>query len=396
MEVTLGRIFPSSELRENALRFNKAFVQFRSGSCLLQMKIVIFGLTISSSWGNGHATLWRGLSKALVARGHSVYFFERDVPYYASHRDYAGLSGVELFLYPDWKSVLPVARKHMQDADTGIVTSYCPDGIAASVLVLSSGARIRAFYDLDTPITLDRLNSGKPVDYIGKRGLRDFDIVLSFTGGAALDELQSRLGARIVFPLYGSVDPEAHRPVPPSKEYMADMSYLGTYSEDRQDLLKELFIEASRKLPQRKFLIGGSLYPQDFPWTDNIYFVRHVPPPLHPVFYSSAKISLNITRKPMAEMGHCPSGRLFEAAACGSPVLSDFWQGLDEFFRPGEEILIAKRTADSINALQISDYELRRIALAARERTLEEHTAAKRALELEKALEIAYAGCNGA
>lgn len=357
------------------------------------MKIVIFGLTISSSWGNGHATLWRGLSKALVARGHKVYFFERDVPYYASHRDYTGLRGVELYLYPDWKSVLPLARKHMEDAEIGMVTSYCADGIAASVLVLSSGAKVRAFYDLDTPITLDRLNSGKSVDYIGKRGLQDFDIVLSFTGGRALNELQACLGARMVFPLYGSVDPDAHRPVSPTKEYMADMSYLGTYSEDRQDLLNELLIKTSRRLPDRKFLIGGSLYPQDFPWTDNIYFVRHVPPPLHPAFYCSSRISLNITRRPMAEMGYCPSGRLFEAAACGSPVLSDSWKGLDEFFTPGKEILLAASTEDSISALELPDEELKLIAAHARERTLDEHTADRRALDLEKALELACAGC---
>jgi len=355
------------------------------------MKIVIFGLTMSSSWGNGHATLWRGLSKALVRRGHEFVFFERDVPYYASHRDFGGIPGVELYLYPDWQSVLPLAKRHLEDADIGMVTSYCADGIPASVLVLSSRARLRAFYDLDTPVTLHRLSAGKPVDYIGKRGLKDFDLVLSFTGGRTLAELEERLGAKLVYPLYGSVDPEAHRPVRATNAYRADMSYLGTYAEDRQDALLELFIEPSKRLPDKTFLIGGSLYPEDFPWTANIHFVRHVPPPEHPAFYCSSKLSLNITRRPMARMGHCPSGRLFEAAACRAPVLSDYWEGLEEFFEPGSEILIGKSAEDAIGALEMSDKEIAGIAERARERALHEHTAEKRAIELEKIVEDACA-----
>src|ERR1043165_5774084 len=143
------------------------------------MKLVIFGLSISSSWGNGHATLWRGLCRALAARGHKVVFFERDVPYYAAHRDLTELRGVEVLLYSDWDDVVRVAGKHLSDAEVAMVTSYCPDGLAATDLVLSSPAEIRAFYDLDTPVTLHHLTSGKPVAYLGPRGLRDFDFVLS-------------------------------------------------------------------------------------------------------------------------------------------------------------------------------------------------------------------------
>jgi spore maturation protein CgeB len=362
----------------------------------INMKIVIFGLTMSSSWGNGHATLWRGLSKALVRRGHEFIFFEKDVPYYASHRDFGGIPGANLYLYPDWQGVLPLAKKHLEDADIGMVTSYCADAIAASVLVLSSNAKARAFYDLDTPVTLDRLEKGMPVEYIGKRGLGDFDLVLSFTGGRSLRALQKKLGAKRVYPLYGSVDPEAHCPVKPVDSYKADMSYLGTYAEDRQEALEELFLEPARRLPEKKFLVGGSLYPEDFliktaSITPNIHFVRHVSPPEHPAFYCSSKLSLNITRRPMKEMGYCPSGRLFEAAACGAPVISDYWEGLEEFFEPGSEILIGKRALDSINALETDEREIRKIARRARERTLEEHTAERRALQLEEIIQDAFA-----
>jgi spore maturation protein CgeB len=355
------------------------------------MKLVIFGLTVSSSWGNGHATLWRALCRALARRGHRIVFFERDVPYYAMNRDLTELPGGRLYFYTNWTDVIPLARRHLGDADVGMVTSYCPDGIAAAGLVLASPARLRAFYDLDTPVTLERLRTGEPIDYIGPRGLRDFDLVLSFTGGAAMAKLKSELGAKRVAPLYGSVDPEVHRPVAPVATYRADLSYLGTYAEDRQSALHALFIEPARKLPQRRFLIGGALYPQAFPWTENIFFVRHVPPAQHPAFFCSSMLTLNVTRRAMAEMGYCPSGRLFEAAACGVPLLSDWWEGLDAFLAPETEILIARTTEDTIGALQLSYAQLARIARSARERVLDEHTAECRADDLEAALDAAYA-----
>ena len=356
------------------------------------MKLVIFGLTISSSWGNGHATLWRGLCKALARRGHEVVFFERDVPYYALNRDLVALPEGELCLYPSWDDALPLARWHLADADAAMVTSYCPDGVAASDLVLQAPVPVRAFYDLDTPVTLERVRTGEPVAYIGPRGLGDFDLVLSYTGGRALTELQARLGAGRVVPLYGSVDPEVYRRTAPAPQYLADLSYMGTYAADRQPALERLLVEPARRLPERRFLIGGAQYPEAFPWTANIFFVRHLPPCEHPAFYSASRLTLNITRAAMAGMGYCPSGRLFEAAACGAPILSDAWEGLEVFFEPGSEILVAHDTDGAIGALQAADAELARIASRARQRTLEEHTADRRAAELEGILEDAAGG----
>jgi spore maturation protein CgeB len=354
------------------------------------MKLVVFGLSISSSWGNGHATLWRGLCRALGARGHSVVFFERDVPYYASHRDLAEMpGGGRLVLYPTWESALALARMEASDADVAMVTSYCPDGVAASALVLDSTAKARVFYDLDTPITLERVRRGEPVPYLPPAGLGDFDLVLSYTGGAALDALTARLGAKRVAPLYGGVDPAVHQPARPRPQYAADLSYLGTYAEDRQQALTTLFVEPARRRPDRRFVIGGAQYPQEFPWAPNIWFVRHLPPAEHPAFYSSSRLTLNVTRGAMAEMGFCPSGRLFEAAACGAPVLSDTWAGLEQFFTPGEEILVAGSADEATAALDLPDDELARIGRAARERALTCHTAEQRAEELEDALDAA-------
>jgi spore maturation protein CgeB len=354
------------------------------------MKLVIFGLSVSSSWGNGHATLWRGLIRALARLGHRSVFYEQDVPYYAEHRDLPYLPDGDLKIYSRWEEIAARASADLEDADVGIVTSYCPDGVAAAELVLSSPG-LGVFYDLDTPVTLERLRSGEPVAYIGPDGLAGFDLVLSYTGGAALTELEQRLGARRVLPLYGSVDPAAHYPVPPLDRYRADLSYLGTYAEDRQQALIRLLVEPAQRLSGRRFLIGGAQYPAAFPWSDNIYFVRHLPPVEHAAFYCSSRITLNITRAPMADMGYCPSGRLFEAAACGAPVLTDSWAGLSDFFQPGSEMLVASTTEDAMAALEISDEELARIARAARERTLAEHTADRRASELVAAIEDAFA-----
>ncbi len=355
------------------------------------MKLVVFGLSVSSSWGNGHATLWRGLIGALASLGHSVVFFERDVPYYAAHRDLSELPGGRLVLYRDWAAARIAARAELADADVALVTSYCPDGVAATAEVADAPLALRVFYDLDTPVTLERLRVGGTVPYIGPRGLAGFDLVLSYTGGAALTALRDLLGARRVAALYGSVDPEVHHAVPPVSRYRADLSYLGTYAEDRQEALVRLLVEPARRLPGRRFLVGGAQYPPDFPWADNIYFVRHLPPAEHPAFYSSSRLTLNVTRAPMAEMGFCPSGRLFEAAASGVPLVSDDWEGLDAFFAPGSEILVARNAAGAIGAIELSDAELCRLARAARDRVLADHTAERRAGELIALLDGALA-----
>jgi len=356
------------------------------------VKLVIFGLTISSSWGNGHATLWRGLCKAMARRGHRVVFFERDVSYYRDTRDLFELpGGGELLLYPEWSYALPAARRHLADADVAMVTSYCPDALAATLPIMESSVPLSVFYDLDTPVTLARLRAGEAVDYIGERGLSDFDLVLSYTGGSSLPDLQQRLSARRVAPLYGSVDPEVHKPVAPDPQYCADMGYLGTYAVDRNAGLQKLLIEPARLLPGRRFIIAGSMYDQNFPWRENIFFVSHLPPSDHPAFYCSTRLTLNVTRRAMADTGYCPSGRLFEAAACGAAVLSDYWQGLEQFFEPGREILVAENTEAAVSALGRSPEDLARIAAAARERTLTEHTADVRAAQLEGILDSALA-----
>jgi len=346
------------------------------------MKLVVFGLTVTSSWGNGHATLWRGLIRALVRRGCRVVFFERDVPWYAEHRDLTEIEGAEIVLYSEWAEIAPRARHETRGADAAVVTSYCPDAVAAADLIADEAPGCGVFYDMDTGVTLARLAAGEQVPYLPPEGLGGFDLVLSYTGGRALEALCDDLGARRVAPLYGHVDPEVHRPSAADARFACDLSYLGTYAADRQPGVEALFLEPARLRRDRRFVLGGAGYPQAFPWTDNVWFVRHLPPADHPSFFSSSRLTLNVTRPDMAAMGWCPSGRLFEAAACGCPVLSDRFPGLEDFFEPGREVLVADTTEEALAALDRSPEELAAIGRAARERTLGEHTSDRRAQEL--------------
>ncbi len=354
------------------------------------MHVVVFGLTVSSSWGNGHATLWRSLIAALLRREHTVTFYERDVPYYSSTRDLWELpDGAVLRLYDSMSFIRTEVETELARADVAMCTSYCPDGVEVAEWILQSRAPVRAFYDMDTPITLKALDSEATRAYLPTNGLKGFDLVLSYTGGRALAELQTRLGARNVAPLYGWVDPESHHPVAPGKQFRSAFSYLGTYAEDRQAALTELFLRPAAALTEKKFLIGGAQYPAEFPWSSNLYFTQHLEPAQHPAFFCSSRATLNVTRQAMAEYGYCPSGRLFEAAACGTPLFSDTWEGFDTFFTPGEEVLTVGTAEEVLAGLALSDAELRRMAERARARTLEQHTADVRVSELERLCEIA-------
>jgi spore maturation protein CgeB len=346
------------------------------------MRFVVFGLTASSTWGNGHATLWRGLARALAAQGHELLFLEKDQPWYAAHRDLAVLPGGTLRIYPALDAVRPEAQRALDDADVAMVTSYCPDALPASELVLASRARLKVFYDMDPGITAARLGAGEPVAWIGERGLTGFDLALSFTGGGALALLRGRLGARRAASLPGSVDPEVHRPSLASAPFRGDVSYLGTWAAARQAGVERLFLSPAASMPDRTFVLAGSMYGDDFPWLPNVRYVRHVEPALHPAFFCSSPLTVNVTRPEMAALGYCPSPRLFEAAACGVPVLSDWFEGLDAFFEPGEEILVARGPEEAADAIAAPREELTRVGRRARERALAEHTAATRAREL--------------
>lgn len=356
------------------------------------MRITIFGLTLSSSWGNGHATPYRAILRALHRRGHRVTFFEKDAPYYAAHRDLAAPDFCDLQFYETWEQIRSRALKTASESDVVVTASYCPNGASINEEILSLASPLKVYYDLDTPVTLNRLRSNKTLDYVTAEQLPEFDLVLSWAGGLALTELRNDWGAKTAQPLFGCVDPEDYRRTDPRPEFESTLSYMGTYAEDRQEKLNELLLEPSRRRPELRFLLAGSMYPWGWDWGANVRKTEHVAPSDHPALYSSSRCTLNITRPEMAASGFCPSGRFFEAAACGTPIISDWFDGLDHFFTPGDELCVAQSADDVVRFIDYGDTELQRIAVRAREKTLDEHTGDHRAKQLLEYCEQVSAG----
>ena len=347
------------------------------------MKLVVFGLSITSSWGNGHATTYRALLQAVHRRGHRVVFFEKDEEWYASNRDLPAPDFCEMRVFQNWQSAVSTVRRELADADAAIVGSFFPEGIPAARELLQSRVPVKAFYDIDTPITLSKLRQGG-AEYLSCEDARRFDLYLSFTAGPILQRLEREFGVQSAVPLYCSFDPHSHFPRSPSTRYSCDFSYMGTYAADRQAKLDDLLLDTARALPERRFIIAGPQYPSRMKWPRNVRHIRHLSPRWHPSFYSSSRFTLNLTRLHMAKWGYSPSVRLFEAAACGSPIISDTWPGLESFFEIGKEILVAESHDHVISILkEMSEEESIAIGRAARERVLLEHTAEHRASQLE-------------
>jgi spore maturation protein CgeB len=348
------------------------------------MKIVFFGLTITSAWGNGHATTYRSLIKALARRGHSISFIEKDVEWYRDNRDMPKPGFCSVELYEDWEASGKALVRSCRDADAIVIGSYFPDAITATKTLTEAGYGPLIFYDIDTPVTLAALRACGRTEYIERALIPHFDVYLSFTGAPALRELEEDFGARRAVPFYCSVDSDLYKPSAIRDEYRCDLSYLGTFAPDRQPKLMHLLCEPAMLLSERKFVVAGAMYPQGISWPGNVSRLTHVAPPDHPAFYSSARFTLNLTRGDMVAAGYSPSVRLFEASACGAAILSDDWAGLDEFLTPGEQILLPRDEHDVADILlHLSDEQRLRIGNEARDRILSSHTSHHRAVEFE-------------
>ena len=345
------------------------------------LNIVIFGLSISSSWGNGHATVYRALMRALCARGHDVLFLERDVPWYAAHRDFARSPSGRLRLYSSVEELKDRYAWDVENADLCIVGSYVPEGCLVADWVTQTAKGITAFYDIDTPITLAKLAAGD-IEYISGPLIPRFDLYLSFTGGPSLHTVERKYGSPRARPFYCSVDQSVY--FPEMKKYEWDVGYMGTYSPDRQPALERLLFDPARRQKPGRAIVAGPLYPRDLNWPGNIEHVEHLEPGKHRDFYNSQRFTLNLTRADMIAAGYSPSVRLFEAAACATPIISDYWNGLETFFTPGKEILVAATSNDVVAYLsEISEVQRVEIGLRARAKVLARHTSEHRARELE-------------
>ena len=343
------------------------------------MKIVVLGLSLSSAWGNGHAVTYRALLRAMAERGHDILFLERDTPWYAAHRDLPSPGFCRLELY-DSLDELDRWKTEVAAADAVIVGSFAPDGVEVGRWVKAAAKGIVGFYDIDTPVTLARL--GEPDAYLTAGQIADYDVYFSFTGGPTLRKLEQRYHSPMARALYCSADPAAYRPLLAAPRW--DLSYLGTYSADRQPVLERLLLEPALRAPHLRFAVAGSSYPDDIVWPANVERVEHLPPEAHPAFYAASRFALNATRADMTAAGFSPSVRLFEAAACAAPVISDVWPGIETIFQPGAEILLATQADDVLEALATADGPA--IGAAARRRFFAEHTPAHRAETMERSL----------
>jgi len=348
------------------------------------MEIVILGLTLTSSWANDHATTYRGLTRALARRGHSVLFLERDQPLFRDNRDLPCPPYCQTEIYSSLEELKDRFTRSVRQADLVIVGSCVPAGAMIGHWVTGAAHGATAFYDLDTPATLEKLKRGD-LDYLSYPLIPRYDLYLSGTGGPALDLIERKLGSPMARALYCSVDPELYYPEgPESDEPQWDLGYLGTYSYDRQPALDRLLLEPARWWKQARMVIAGSQYPRTIDWPSNITLTSHLNHADARALYNAQRFTLNITRPDMVVAGYSPSARLFEAAACATPIISDWWNGLETLFEPGEEILIAHDTEDTLCYLRDLPEKIRiETGQRARARVMSAHTAAHRAFELE-------------
>lgn len=345
-----------------------------------QLNIVIFGLSITSSWGNGHATTYRGVIKELNKRGHKITFFEKNLPFYASNRDLSRPEYCKVILYEDFDE-LKNYKKMVSDADLVIVGSYVPNGVNVGYFVIENAKGIKAFYDIDTPVTMTKL-ANSDFEYLEPPLISQYDIYLSFTGGPTLKIIENHYHSPLAVPFYCSFDPDLYFNISMSKKWL--LGYLGTYSDDRQPVLDKLLIEPAKRMKTEKFIVAGPQYPDSIEWYENIERIYHLPPNEHTAFYNSQLFTLNITRADMVKAGYSPSVRLFEAAACGTPIISDNWPGIETILTPNEEIFIVNNSEDVINILNnVSEEERLRVGKNARKKVMSDHTAGKRAIQLE-------------
>jgi spore maturation protein CgeB len=351
------------------------------------MKIVILGLSITSSWGNGHATTYRALVRELSRSGHDVLFLERDQPWYAANRDLPQPPFGRTKIYQSLPELNRSFGDEVRDADCVIVGSFVPDGVAIGEWITETTDGVSAFYDIDTPITLEKIARGN-CDYISAPLVSRYDLYLSFTGGPTLNLIENEYGSPMARALYCSVDPEIYFPEKRRKKWA--LGYLGTFSKDREAALNTFLLAPATMWPARRFVVAGPQYPRGVRWPANVDRIAHLSPDKHRAFYNSQRFTLNITRGAMVKAGFSPSVRLFEAAACGTPIISDAWPGLETIFAPNQEILVVKSAAEVLEILRdVPRSAACQIAGRARARVLAEHTSQHRAAQLVNFIESA-------
>jgi spore maturation protein CgeB len=352
------------------------------------MRIAFFGSSLVSAYWNGAATYYRGLVKALAARGHRVTFFEPDAFGRQEHRDMPDPDWAEVVVYgAEGEGPVRDCLRRAREADLVVKASGVgvhDELLEAAVLDLAAGDRRVVFWDVDAPATLERVE-GDPDDPF-RPLVPEYDAVLTYGGGPPVVAAYERLGARACVPIYNALDPETHHPVAPDPRFEADLAFLGNRLPDREARVIEFFVRPAEYLPSRRFLLGGSGWDGGLP--PNVTPLGHVYTRDHNAFNCTPAAVLNVNRESMARFGYSPATRVFEAAGAGACLISDRWEGMELFLEPGEQVLLASDGRQVAAHLADLDPErARRIGRAARERVLAEHTYEHRAREVERVLD---------
>jgi spore maturation protein CgeB len=351
------------------------------------MKIAFYGSSLVSAYWNGAATYYRGIIKALHRRGHAVTFFEPDAYDRQAHRDIPDPAWATVRVYPATEAGVRAALAAGSSADLIVKASgvgVFDALLEEAVLSLQGPARRVVFWDVDAPATLERLRANPRDPFHGL--IPRYDLILTYGGGEPVVRGYHAAGAQCCVPIYNALDPETHHPVAPDPRFAADLSFLGNRLPDREARVEEFFLRAAALAPEARFLLGGNGW-ADKPLPPNVCYMGHVYTTDHNALNCSARAVLNIARESMASYGYSPATRVFEAAGAGACLISDAWQGLDQFLEPELEVLVARSGSEVAALVDALTPELaRRIGQAARRRVLAEHTYEHRAAQVETVL----------
>lgn len=362
-----------------------------------RLTIAFFGSSLVSAYWNGAATYYRGILRELAARGHRITFYEPDAFERQEHRDIPEPDWARVVVYPATTEGVAHSLAEARDADLVVKASgvgIFDELLEASVLDLRRPGGLIAFWDVDAPATLDRLES-QPRDPF-RPLISQYDIVFTYGGGDPVVQAYRRFGARDCVPVYNALDPSTHHPVLPDPRFAGDLGFLGNRLPDREARVEEFFLKPATQLPERRFLLGGSGW-EDKPSPANVSTLGHVYTRDHNAFNCTPLAVLNVNRESMARYGFSPATRVFEAAGAGACLITDAWEGIELFLEPGREVLVARHGDDVAERLrELTPERARQIGQAALRRILSEHTYAHRAAQVETVLGVLTQPFSGA
>ncbi len=351
------------------------------------MKFAFFGSSLVSAYWNGAATYYRGIIRAMQERGHEITFYEPDAYDRQKNRDMEDPEWARIKVYAATEEEMYKALEDASHADVIIKTSgvgVFDEQLEREVLKFKLQNKYVIFWDVDAPATLDRVNESDS-DYF-KDLIPQYDLILTYGGGDPVVNAYRKLGAKNCFPIYNALDPSTHHPVEREARFEADLAFLGNRLPDREKRVEDFFLTPASQTPGCRFILGGNGW-HDKPMSANINYIGHVFTRDHNALNCSPKAVLNISRDSMAKYGFSPATRVFEAAGAGACIITDYWIGIETFFEPGKEILVA-RSGDEVKEILsgLSKEQAEQIGQAALKKVLAEHTYTHRAAELDRIL----------